>query len=644
MRLFKYLHENLFSQPYRLLPLAVFAFVALSFLYHPQSSFRTLALADPDDYMRLNQVINWLQGQSWHDLSQPRMSPGAGTIVHWSRLVDLPIAFFMLPFIKLFGMANAALLASFIVPLILLGLLLALVPALAEPLVGRDRANLAALFVLFAPSLLFNFTPGRVDHHAYQILIAGFGLLALERMMRDEKGWRFAVAAAVAFACGMWIGAEVLPGLILFLACLMGAAGWRGGFVLRNAALFGTTLPLATAALLPLALRTSEFSSRALSWFSPAYLIFAALAGGALVCSWFLGRQTNKKPLRLALILAFSFLAAMLFFQWVPAAWHGPFADISQFNTSVALDNISEAQPLMRGFAISPHNPSSWLAALGIFVRFLMLPLAAFAAVLYAARKAKPRDRMLWIIHGVFLVAAILLTFFWQVRIARFMQLFALAPLTWLLLAWWKTIGKNLKARSRFWAEIGAFLALGAFPVVILPALFNTTPLYPNVVLFPAARSAPLCPLTQAADFIAGRQGWRGRTYTILSGMNEGPELLFRTPHNVIGGNFDVPANRDVFEFFNARDEAKPKAILRKWHVDLVLACRSVPPFFAGLKEPRLGETAFLRPGPDGKLGLVSSPEKPAFIEKLVNGKAPLWLKPVEIPGAKDYLLFEVRL
>jgi hypothetical protein len=43
-------------------------------------------------------------------------------------------------------------------------------------------------------------------------------------------------------------------------------------------------------------------------------------------------------------------------------------------------------------------------------------------------------------------------------------------------------------------------------------------------------------------------------------------------------------------------------------------------------------------------LHLTSSLDHPPLIEKLVNNQIPPWLKPVEIPEAKDYLLFEVNL
>ena len=557
MRLYRAIDANLFSPPYRFLPLAVFVYVALSFLYHPFSPFQTFALGDPDDYMRLNEVINWLQGQGWYDLSHPRMAPGAHTVLHWSRLVDLPIAILAWPLIKPFGMMSAALVASFIVPFVMLWILLALLPTLTAPLVGENRANLAAVFLLFAPMTLFNFTPGRVDHHGWQILIAGFGLLSLERMTRSEDGWRLGVYSALAFAVGLWIGTEALPWLMLFIACLALGGAWRGGSLLRNGAVFGASLAVATLCVLPLALPFDQWSSRALSWFSLADVIFAALSGGMLILSWALGRLTKKTWLRVAVICGLGFCAALLYFYFLPDAMLGPFADFDDFNSTTALEHINEATPLMEAFRIDPYNHLTYARAAMAFIRYVLLPLIALIAIIVIIPKARAKEKLNWIFQGVFLLAAFLLTIFWQVRIGWFLQMFAIAPLTWVATAWWKKIERDLKGRPRFWAEISAFLILGPLPVLLLPSAVAGTNLYPDLLLFPAANGGEkTCNLKRAAEFIASPFGrYTYRHYTILSGANEGPELLFRTPHNVIAGNFNVPSNRDVFEFFNARDE-----------------------------------------------------------------------------------------
>ena len=52
----------------------------------------------PDDALRLVQVRDLLAGQPWFDLHQYRMTPPDGTLMHWSRLVAIPIAGMILLF------------------------------------------------------------------------------------------------------------------------------------------------------------------------------------------------------------------------------------------------------------------------------------------------------------------------------------------------------------------------------------------------------------------------------------------------------------------------------------------------------------------------------------------------------------------
>src|SRR5215467_4071610 len=63
------------------------AALALSFGFTP--IFDRLAT---DDAMRLVEVRDLLAGQSWFDLVQHRLAPPDGVNMHWSRLIDLPIA------------------------------------------------------------------------------------------------------------------------------------------------------------------------------------------------------------------------------------------------------------------------------------------------------------------------------------------------------------------------------------------------------------------------------------------------------------------------------------------------------------------------------------------------------------------------
>ena len=634
--------KNIFTPPYRLLPFAVFVFAVLCFILHPNGAVRSGYLADTDDYMRLNEVINWLQGQGWHDLSHPRLSPGTHTIVHWARLLDLPLALLMLPFIHVMGMQNAALLASFIVPPATLGLLLWLTALLATPFVGLDRANLATLLILFAPLTMMNFVPGRVDHHGYEVLVAGFGLFSLERMIEDDRhGILYAILAAFVFACGLWIGTEALPWVILFVACFAVIAAWVGGAMLRRAAIFGGALTIATLVVLPLAVAPSEYTSLALSWYSLADVVFAGLVACMFVGGWLASGIVQNKWLRLAVMAMFGIFAAILFCSIVPQTLQGPFADYDDFDSTVALASIGEAQPLIESLRFNPHNFPQLGASLLSATQLALLPVIALIALGFAAYRL-PQRRMILLVHGAFLLAALILTLFWQLRIGWFLQFFTIAPLTYVLVLGWEKIAIRYTGRPRFYAEIALFLALGFLPTVLIPALAHDAPLLSDVVLFPAARPAPGCSLRDASQFLMEPWAYGAATHTILSGANEGPELLFRTRHSVIAANFNVAGNEDVYNFFGARDDATAEAIVKRWHADMVLVCRSFPLAYARLDHVHMGKSAFLGQASDGKIHLVSDPQHPTLIERLVRGPVPAWLKPVEIPGDKDYLLFEV--
>ena len=91
-----------------------------------------LQMSDPDDYMRLLQVQDWLAGQSWWDVANYRMGSPPGADMHWSRLVDLPIAAAILLAELFVSHASAVRFAATVIPL--LQLLTAMVLTFAHTL------------------------------------------------------------------------------------------------------------------------------------------------------------------------------------------------------------------------------------------------------------------------------------------------------------------------------------------------------------------------------------------------------------------------------------------------------------------------------------------------------------------------------
>ncbi len=638
------LRRQVFAPPYPLLPLAVFATLVLLFILSPHSLLRHFALSDTDDYTRLTQVMNWLAGQGWYDLGQPRLSPGDGTVIHWSRLVDLPLAAVALLLKPLFGLRAGFMAAAFVVPIVLLGLiLLPLVTSMMRPFVPRARINLAAVMVIFASSVLFNFSPGRVDHHAYQIAINGFGFISLIYLVHCPRRWEPAIAAALSFAAGLWIGGEVFPGLTLFGIILGVMAAWRGGILLSRAALFGGVLALSAIAVLPLARPWGEWERLEITWFSGAYVLFAVLLGATLILTWFGGRYVVKRELRLALFAALGFMDGALFFLIVPNALAGPYANFELLSAPMVLGHVTEAQPLAGFFRGSFSDASSFGHATVAFLQLLFLPFAGLGVVAWNVLKNKTHRRLSWLLLGAYLLVFLLLSLFWQARVSTHMQLLMLVPVTWFVWRLWDIIARYCEGRARFWAEILAFSILVLIPIVLLPGMAASKPLYPDILLFPASRGKPVCSIDLALAVLNDPEGYGKRPRVILSSMNDGPTILFRTQHIVLSAPYNVKSNRDSFDFFNARLNDQAEGIARRRGVDLVLLCRKISAFYTGVNET----TRFyadLKTDSDGKLHMLSDKDHPTMIERLLHDKAPAWLKRVEIPFDKDYLLYEVVL
>src|SRR5215217_5521363 len=122
------------------------------FLFSKWDAIRYFALPDTDDNLRMMQVRGLLHGQGWFDLRQYRLNPPFGANIHWSRLVDLPIAGLILLLRPLIGAAAAERWAVAIAPMLPYLLLLVSLALTARRLIGPAAYALALLSLFFAGS------------------------------------------------------------------------------------------------------------------------------------------------------------------------------------------------------------------------------------------------------------------------------------------------------------------------------------------------------------------------------------------------------------------------------------------------------------------------------------------------------------
>jgi len=178
---------------------------------------QAFALPDTDDNLRLAQVRAWLGGQGWFDLVQHRFDPAhGGANIHWSRLVDLPIAGLILLFRPLVGGAGAERIAVAVAPLLPLLLLMFALALTMKRLVHVKAWPLPVVGLLMAYSTMGMFAPLRIDHHGWQLALLALAVSG----MADPQRARGGVVLGIATGLSLAIGLEMM----IYLALLGGAA------------------------------------------------------------------------------------------------------------------------------------------------------------------------------------------------------------------------------------------------------------------------------------------------------------------------------------------------------------------------------------------------------------------------------------
>lgn len=371
---------------------------------------------DNDDGMRLVEVRDLLNGQSWFDLMQYRLGID-GTLMHWSRLIDLPIA----SLIKFFGMffaaerAEAIALAIWPVSLII-PLMLAM--AIAGRRIGGALAMHIALGMTFLTVMTSGrFLPGAIDHHnAQQALV-----MMMVAMLLDPKyrAWSFAVAGFCA-AVAMAIGAETAPAVASICIVVAVAWAWHGEIYAPAAKAFGLSLALFISLFFFGTVPPRLYSAVTCDNLSLGFYSLSAIGGGLLfVASLFASRLPKRtRFVALAGVGIGVGISAVLI---APQCLHNPLNDLDPMLVELWLSGISEAQSVL---AISHNEPY----ALGAFYA-----TGAFAMGACIFRLVQ-RDRIEIHLTLLFLIAVSWAIALVQVRGAPFSSLLAILPLTLLII------------------------------------------------------------------------------------------------------------------------------------------------------------------------------------------------------------------
>jgi len=566
------------------------AATAIAVCWHSIASFR---FWDPDDAMRLLQVRDWMGGQSWFDVSQHRMNLPAGLSMHWSRLLDLPLAGLILLFEPFTGARVAETIAATAVPLATLGATMALVAGITRYRSGSAPALLAAAFCLLSVGTWYAMLPMRIDHHGWQI-VAGLGMAWALVTRRDLR------AAVVAGLCAALWAHISLEGLA-FTVC---AAGWLGllgvldpGQRLRLPFFLGT-LTCASAALYLAVHGFSLIGQTFCDQISPIHIATFALATLLGLASALLpGRSI---ALRIAALAVTAFGCAILYRVGAPQCAAGPFGALGPLGRGLWYMNVHEGRPL-------------WEAPIDTRLSWGIFPWIGLAGVLATTVIARERHVERWT-YCVLLAGAIAIGLV-VTRAGAFANLLAIPGAVGLV--------APLIRRTEQWPVAIRILPRAAAILLLSPFAAQSTP----VLLALGHDSKAAAPKTP----VSGNPGCgqidslapldRVPATTVLAPLELGPIVLAGSHHSAVTGPYhrNPDALEDVLRFFTA-DPATAHAIAARRHAGLVLFC------------PAGGEmVAMAKVAPKG---LAAS---------LLRGSAPPWLSPLRLPGTARLAVYRVN-
>jgi hypothetical protein len=565
--------------------LLAWAILAGFMIAYRWGAIQIFALGDTDDNMRIMQVRALLGGQGWYDLAQHRL---VGSNIHWSRLVDLPIAGLKLLFTPFVGGRTAETIAVAAAPLLPMLVAMAALSVIVRRTISPIAYPLAIVLLSFAASAKGMWQPLRIDHHGWQLAMLAWAACALTDPKRARGGVTLGIATALSLAIGM----EML--LYLAAAGAIVALMWvRSGEEARRLFAYGVSLA---------------------GGCSLAFLIFASEANRAPVCD-------ALSPVWLSAMVAAGVAAVAL-------AWVTPATRLGRFGAAALAGGLLAAafaltwpECLGRLERSTPELDRLWLSKVReampvwrhgtqIAIQTVTLPAAGligYGAMLWRHRR-DPNKLIPW--AAIALLAAIgagLLC--WQTRAGPAAQTLSIpgaTALAWLVGAWFLAPGPR-------WPRIagaGAFLALcaaGAFSSMWSNPMSNTR------------RSINIannrCPTLTALGPVARQP--RG---TVMTFVDLGPRLIAVTPHNAITGPYHRNA-RQIIDVMRAwrGDAANARATAFRYRADYVLIC------------PNLSESTIYRSeAPDG------------FYMQLMRHKVPDWLAPVPLPANSPYRMWRV--
>lgn len=553
---------------------------------------------DNDSLLRLVQVRDLLAGQGWFDLHQYRMGPEGGFVMHWSRLVDAPLAA-LIKVAEAAGLSVAAAetVAKIAWPTLTFALTVFFIVR-ASRRFGGDEVALPAV-VIAAAGLFFLaiYEPGNIDHHNVQLMLIAASL----HFLLAASDWRPGAAlSGVCAALALAVGMETAPLVAAIGLCVAGLHFLNGDREARIGFGFGIGFAAVSALVFVSTIPSSDWGTATCDAFSAVQFVLASISGLGLAVVACVAVFNVSRPRRLIVLGLLGVVVATVAAVFFPQCLRSPYAGLDPRLVTLWLDNVSEAQSL---FQLAAGKPAAIAGA-------YFTPAIALALVLGRLLRGD-RRREVWIVAVLLLIAFAISV--WQVRGANFSVALAVIPLSAWVAGWRKHAAATPSAKATI-AMIAVWLAS-------LNGVWSVSAA--SVSMFTDGKAHPIAGSIRYTCEASGDYATLAAqpATTVLAVSNLGSPILAYTGHRVLAGPYhrNVEGNLLALDAFMG-PVAATQRIVRDQHIGLIALCRA-----------------------DAETDYLSSEAPDGFLATLVKGQLPSWLEPVPGTIGKPLELYRVK-
>ncbi|WP_159738830.1 hypothetical protein [Vibrio atypicus] len=505
----------------------------LLYLYLPEAN--NVSFSDNDDFMRYHQFTHWLRSGNWYLTPIEQFNPQSGVLMHWSRLVDIPLAgatLFLSPF---FGLELASLYATGIVPVIYLLLTLLALAKITYKLFGNRFIVLTCVYFIGSIAIS-KFKPGAIDHHNLQMLIFAWSIAIIPINSKRIGTWQQSFLYALLLSLSLWVGLEnlIVFSATLFFIVYVGYQ-YNKQYLVYFTRICGVALVISTCFTL-LNRPISEFTTFYIDMLSWPYLLCLGI-GFVYGCI----SQLYVDKYGSYAFIVFTIIAILLVLLIVPELLMGVYYNYPELLKVTWLNHVTEARSIL-SYVFTDGLMSNHLHFLYLF--------PALISIFYV------RDNKVALIAYLLFLLVFLFAVLWQVRTIFNVYILAVPFQAYMVAHWCSHI---------------------RFSLAKLIVIFTLAPVILSILILKAVQSVEdkkqSTMLFDKSSVSAILKSNNVEKSKILAPIDFGASVIALTDNSVISAPYhrNIDGNIEMIHLFSSKANEHLKRELKRKEFDYVL-------------------------------------------------------------------------